>query len=254
MTRVSNPSIGADSHWSRPFPCGTPSITSTRTTVRASCFSARRCAAVAPTLPAPTTVILFIMGGKATDSFPLATGGSGCEGGRSPAPGVHPPVGIGPQRIDPIQGPPVRHAEPFLRPAIAAALPRFPDERRQIFIGGPAAERLTQIDSPRGVQTEEPCPVSGDAAAITRAAERRRDRGDDAEGRPIREPEALGGGAAVGRHRVDRPLTAGPHPQHLPPGHHLVLRPPGRSTHVHVLDEPHFGVLAAGGLRQNRQL
>src|SRR5213593_4909543 len=32
---------------------------STRTTRRASSFSASRCAAVAPTFPAPTTVILF---------------------------------------------------------------------------------------------------------------------------------------------------------------------------------------------------
>src|SRR5688500_10650248 len=59
MTRVSNPSIGADSHWSSPFPCGIPSATSTMTTVRARFFSARRCAVVAPTFPAPTTVILF---------------------------------------------------------------------------------------------------------------------------------------------------------------------------------------------------
>src|SRR5437879_12991893 len=58
--------MGADSDWSSALPWGTPSITSTRTTVRASAFSARRWAAVAPTLPAPTTVILFIMGGKAT--------------------------------------------------------------------------------------------------------------------------------------------------------------------------------------------
>jgi hypothetical protein len=36
-----------------------PSAMSTRTTVRASDFSARRCAAVAPTFPAPTTVILL---------------------------------------------------------------------------------------------------------------------------------------------------------------------------------------------------
>src|SRR6266545_8186124 len=37
-------------------------MTSTRTTVRASSFSASRCAVVAPTLPAPTTVILLSMG------------------------------------------------------------------------------------------------------------------------------------------------------------------------------------------------
>src|SRR5919197_2546678 len=36
-------------------------MTSTRTTVRANCFSARRWAVVAPTLPAPTTVILVSM-------------------------------------------------------------------------------------------------------------------------------------------------------------------------------------------------
>src|SRR5437660_3334474 len=59
MMRESKPSIGADCHWSRPLPCGIPSTTSTLTTVRASSFSAIRCAVVAPTLPAPTTVILL---------------------------------------------------------------------------------------------------------------------------------------------------------------------------------------------------
>src|ERR1041385_2453697 len=38
-----------------------PSTTPTRTTVPASSFSATRCAVVAPTLPAPTTVILLTM-------------------------------------------------------------------------------------------------------------------------------------------------------------------------------------------------
>src|SRR3954470_9784022 len=38
-----------------------PSTTSTMTTVRASSFSATRCAVVAPTFPAPTTVILLTM-------------------------------------------------------------------------------------------------------------------------------------------------------------------------------------------------
>src|SRR5579872_1318091 len=61
MTRESKPSIGADSHWSRPLPCGTPSTTSTITTCRASSFSANRWAVVAPTFPAPTTVIFSTM-------------------------------------------------------------------------------------------------------------------------------------------------------------------------------------------------
>src|SRR2546422_1319775 len=150
MMRVSNPSIGADCHWSSALPCGTPSITSTRTTVRASSFSARRWAAVAPTFPAPTTVILFIMGSKATDSFPLSTTWSGGEGVRSPAPGVHLAVRIGAQRVDPIERAPIRHAEPLLRPAVAATLPRFPDEGRQLRVRGAAAQRLAHVDPPRG--------------------------------------------------------------------------------------------------------
>ena len=51
----SKPSIGPGLGMSRPLPCGTPSTMSTRTT-SASSLSAMRCAAVAPTLPAPTTV------------------------------------------------------------------------------------------------------------------------------------------------------------------------------------------------------
>src|SRR5215207_9596213 len=61
MMRVSNSSIGADWYWSSPFPCGMPSTTSTITTRRANSFSAIRCAVVAPTFPAPTTVILLTM-------------------------------------------------------------------------------------------------------------------------------------------------------------------------------------------------
>src|SRR5579871_3328028 len=43
---------------SSPFPCGTPSTTSTRTT-SASSLSAIRSAQFAPTFPAPTTVTFF---------------------------------------------------------------------------------------------------------------------------------------------------------------------------------------------------
>ena len=60
-TRVSKPSIGPDCHWSSAFPWGTPSTTSIITTVRARFFSASRWAAVAPTLPAPTTATFSSM-------------------------------------------------------------------------------------------------------------------------------------------------------------------------------------------------
>src|SRR5437879_6650051 len=124
--------MGADSDWSSALPWGTPSITSTSTTRRVSAFSARRWAAVAPTLPAPTTVILFIMGSKATDSFPLSTTRKGGRGGRSPAPGVHLPVGIGAQRADPVQHAAIGHAKPLLCAVIGAALPCGADQRRQL--------------------------------------------------------------------------------------------------------------------------
>src|SRR3989454_5314778 len=126
--RVSNPSIGADSYWSSAFPCGTPSITSTRTTVRASCFSARRWAAVAPTLPAPTTLILLSM--------------QGSRGGSSPSPGVHLAVGVGAQGRERVQGAALPHGQALLGAAVGAAAPRRGDERGERFVRGAAAQAL----------------------------------------------------------------------------------------------------------------
>src|SRR2546421_8449564 len=126
--------MGADSHWSSALPWGTPSITSTSTTRRASCFSARRWAAVAPTLPAPTTVILLSMGSKATDSFPISTTWRGGQGVRSPAPRVHLPMRIGTQRVDPVQRAAIGHAEALFGSAVGAALPCRLDQRRQLLV------------------------------------------------------------------------------------------------------------------------
>src|SRR5262245_39384469 len=58
MIRASWPTTGAASARSRPLPWGRPSTMSTSTT-SASPASAMRWAAVAPTLPAPTTVTLL---------------------------------------------------------------------------------------------------------------------------------------------------------------------------------------------------
>src|SRR6266699_976662 len=253
-TRVSKPSIGADSHWSSPLPWGTPSITSTRTTRRASCFSARRWAAVAPTLPAPTTVILFSMGSKATDSFPLSTTWRGGQGVRSTPPRVHLPMGIGAQRIDPVERAAIRDAEALLGPAIGAALPRRPDERRQLLVARAAAQTLAQIDPARRVQTQKPRAVRGDAAAVAGAAERRGDRSDDPERRAVRETEPLGGGVAVAGYRSDRAVALCQRGEHVALRYHLVHRPVRRPTHVHVLDEPQLRALGATELDQIRKL
>src|SRR2546423_6352855 len=206
--------MGADSDWSSPLPWGTPSITSTRTTRLASSLSARRWATVAPTLPAPTTVILFIIEG------------------RSPSARMHLAVGIGAQRVDPVQRAAVGDAESLFGAAIGAALPRLPDERRQLRVVSAAAQRLAQIDAPPGVQTQEPRSVRGDAAAVAGAAERRGDRGDDPEGGAVRQAEPLGGGPLVVADCVDRlghPTTPGQHPQPPPPRHHPVPGPAGRA-------------------------
>ena len=58
-TRTSVFSTGVASTMSSAFPCGIPSMTSTRTTSFASCLSTSRCAVVAPTFPAPMTVIFM---------------------------------------------------------------------------------------------------------------------------------------------------------------------------------------------------
>src|SRR5256885_7760915 len=115
---------------------------------RASCFSARRWAAVAPTLPAPTTVILLSMGSKATDSFPLSTTWRGGQGVRSPSSGVHLAVGIGAQRIDPVERAAVGHTEALFGSAVGATLPCRSDERRQLLVARAAAQRRAQIHAP----------------------------------------------------------------------------------------------------------
>src|SRR5262245_8759416 len=60
MIRESYPSTGAASSRSSALPWGTPSMMSTNAT-SAYPFSAIRCAAVAPTVPDPTTVTLNLM-------------------------------------------------------------------------------------------------------------------------------------------------------------------------------------------------
>src|SRR5690348_3992389 len=164
-------------------------MTSTRTTVRASSFSARRCAAVAPTLPAPTTVILFI------------------TVVRSPSAGVHLAVRIGAQRIDPVERPSVPHAEPLLCTAIGAPLPPASNEVRELRVRDTTPQRLAEVDAPRGVEAEEPGPVGGETAAVAGAAKRRRYGRDDAEGRAVREPEAFRRGAAVAPRVLGRDRT-----------------------------------------------
>src|SRR5205807_10084238 len=130
-----------------------------------------------PRLPAPTTVVVFMMRAKAGGPVPLSPSGSGGHGVSSPAPGVHLPMGIGAQRVDPVGRAAIGHAESLFGPAIGATLPRGPDERRQLLVRGATAQRGAQIDALPRVETQEPRSVRRDAAAVAGAAERRSDRG-----------------------------------------------------------------------------
>src|SRR5689334_21722023 len=109
-------------------------MTSTRTTVRASSFSARRCAAVAPTFPAPTTVILFTMGV------------------RSPSACVHFSMGIRSEGLEAVQRAPIGHAQTLFRATVPPAQPAVPDDRSQLLVRRPTAQRLSQVHSARGVE------------------------------------------------------------------------------------------------------
>src|SRR5258705_13713460 len=102
-------------------------MTSTRTTVRASSFSARRCAVVAPTFPAPTTVILLSMvRGKLMGTW------EGRSRPASPSTRVHLPVRIGAQAFDLIQRRTVRYPKPLFGAAIGPSAPRRCDQIRQL--------------------------------------------------------------------------------------------------------------------------
>src|SRR6266480_2945241 len=242
ITRVSNPSIGADSHWSSALPWGTPSIMSTRTTRRASSCSARRWAAVAPTLPAPTTVILLsIRDPELTRRW-------------SPAPGVHLAVWVRAQVRDRVQRAAFPDRQSLLRPTVGSPLPCVAQQLGDLGVARPRAQPLPQVDPAVRVQAQEPGAVRREPAAVAGAAKWRRGGRDDAEARPVGEPEALGRSAAVGRNRLDRAVALAKQVQDLLLGHDLVHGPARRAAHVHLLDEPHLGIMSAGELDQIRQL
>src|SRR2546425_4629200 len=121
-------------------------MTSTRTAVRAGCFSARRCAVVAPTFPAPTTVILLNMDWVVWRHLKLT----------SPAARVHLPVRVGAQRLARIQCAAPLQRQALLGAAIAATAPDRADQSRELRVAGARAQRLAQIDALPCVQAQEP--------------------------------------------------------------------------------------------------
>src|SRR5216110_2433312 len=194
------------------------------------------------------------MGSRAMPRVTRLEGTVHCTPAISPSAGMHLPVGIGAQRVDPVERAAIGHAEPLLRPAIGPTLPRIPNQRGQLLVGRPAAEALAEIDSRPGVETQEPRAVRGDAAAVAGAAERRGDGRDDPERCPVRKAEALRRSGAMARNRLDSAVTPRERAQHLLLGYDLLAGPACRAAHVHILDKAHLGVVPAAELDQVGEL
>src|SRR5256885_385262 len=163
-------------------------------------------------------------------------------------------MGIGAQRVDPIERAAIDHAETLLGPSIRATLPRLANQRRQFLVARAAAQRRAQIHAPSGVQAGEPRAVRGDAAAVAGAAKRRGDRRNDSERRAVRQAEPSCGGAAVAGNRTDRAVALCQRREHVALRYHLVRGPVGRPSNVHVLDEPQLRSLGPTELDQISQL
>src|SRR5215469_3768086 len=108
---------------------------------------------------------------------------SACPPPRSPSssPGVHLQMRVAPQLGDLHEGRAITKMESVLRSTVGPLTPPSDDQLRELFAGGATPQRPAQIDPTRGVETEVPQAVGGEAAAIAVRAERRRGRGDDAE-------------------------------------------------------------------------
>src|SRR5258706_5077149 len=76
-----------------------------------------------------------------------------------PSPRMHFPPRIGPERVDLVQRPPLRHRQALLRPTIAAGRPALRNDRPDLVIRGAGPQRLPQVDAARGVETQKPRPV-----------------------------------------------------------------------------------------------
>src|ERR1700758_2996314 len=196
-------------------------MTSTRTTVRASAFSARRCAAVAPTFPAPTTVILFTMGV------------------RSPSACVHFSMGIRAQRLDAIERASLCYAQPLLRAPVSPSAPPVPDDGRQLLVRRAAAQWLPQIQAALRIEAQQPRSVRRDAASVAGAAEWRGRRRNDPERGPVGQPEPLRGGRGAGivGEGPNRTMASSEGLEDLALRHDLIHGPARRPPHVHVFDE-----------------
>src|SRR4029453_13776979 len=166
------------------------------------------------------------------------------------SPRVHLQVRIALELADLYQGLSLWRRQPRLRSPVAATLPGGPDQRPELPLRGPAAQRLPQIRPPHRVQAEIPEPVGGEPAPITAPAERLGRGGEDADHASVGPPERSRGGRRLLLDRHDRSVARLEAGQHLGARDDSLDAPVGRAAHVHVLDEAPLGGDAAGILPQ----
>src|SRR5262249_11795787 len=111
---------------------------------------------------------------------------------------------------------------PLLRAAVPAPGPAAFDEGLDLVVRRAAPKRRPEVDPALRVQAEEPRPVRGETAPVTRPAKRRRRRGDDAERRPVRETEPLCGRGCPFPNRSDRAVAGLQVLEDLGPGNDLL--------------------------------
>src|ERR1041384_4785188 len=94
--------------------------------------------------------------------------------------------------LDAVQRRAIFKIEALLGAAVRAPAPRSGNAIGDVGIARTAPQRLAQVESLCRVETEKPCAVRRQPAAIARAAERRGGRRHDAERRPVGEPKPTG--------------------------------------------------------------
>src|SRR5262249_40632562 len=126
--------------------------------------------------------------------------------------------------------------------AILSLSPALPDGGRDLLWGMTGPERGTEIDAARGVETEVPHSVGGQAAAIAALAERIGCRGNDSEDGAVPQRETIRRCGRVLDDRCDLTVMLGESLEHFLPRHDASWRPMRGTADVHILDEAHFAV------------